>query len=47
MAQAALRLLEDRPLAERLAAHAHERAKEFDWERVALKLLDYYAELGA
>jgi phosphatidylinositol alpha-mannosyltransferase len=47
MAQAILRLLEDRPLAERLAAHAHERAKEFDWECVALKLLDYYKELGA
>lgn len=47
LAQAVVRLLEDRSLAERLAKRAHQRAKEFDWERVALRLLDYYDELGA
>jgi phosphatidylinositol alpha-mannosyltransferase len=47
LASAMLRLLDDRRLAERLAARAHERAQEFDWEKVALRLLDYYDELGA
>lgn len=47
MAAAIQRLLEDRPLATRLAAAAQERARRFDWANVANDLLDYYAELGA
>jgi phosphatidyl-myo-inositol alpha-mannosyltransferase len=47
MAQAAQRLLEDRMLARDLAMAAQERARTFDWERVALSLLEYYEELGA
>jgi phosphatidylinositol alpha-mannosyltransferase len=47
LADAAIRLLEDRPLAAKLAASAHERARTFDWEKVALKLVSYYEELGA
>jgi glycosyltransferase involved in cell wall biosynthesis len=47
MAEAMQRLLEDRPLAMRLATAAQERARRFDWVNVANDLLDYYAELGA
>jgi phosphatidylinositol alpha-mannosyltransferase len=47
LATAAIRLLEDRPLAAKMAASAHERARLFDWENVALQLLDYYQEVGA
>jgi phosphatidylinositol alpha-mannosyltransferase len=47
MATAILRLLEDRPLARQMAANAQERARQFDWEAVAERLLAYYAELGA
>lgn len=47
LSEAIIRMLEDRALAERCAAKAHERAREFDWERVALQLMDYYRELGA
>ena len=36
LAEAIIRMLEDRALAERCAAHAHDRAKAFDWERVAI-----------
>lgn len=47
MAAAAIRLLEDRALAENLSAKAHERARQFDWAQVASDLVDYYRELGA
>jgi glycosyltransferase involved in cell wall biosynthesis len=47
LATAAIRLLEDRPLAAKMAASAHERARLFDWENVAIQLLDYYQEVGA
>jgi phosphatidylinositol alpha-mannosyltransferase len=47
MAEASLRLLTDRPYALQLAEAAQERARLFDWERVALSLLDYYQECGA
>ena len=47
LAQATIRLLEDRPYAAKLAASAHERARGFDWEKVALQLIAYYEELGA
>ena len=47
LTEAIVRLLQDRPLAESLARQAHERAREFDWGRVANKLLAYYEELGA
>jgi phosphatidylinositol alpha-mannosyltransferase len=47
LAEAILRMLEDRAFAEKCAANAHERARAFDWERVALQLIDYYREIGA
>jgi phosphatidylinositol alpha-mannosyltransferase len=47
MAAASLRILEDSSLAHRLAAAAQERARIFDWGKVACRLLDYYKELGA
>jgi phosphatidylinositol alpha-mannosyltransferase len=47
LSTAILKLLEDRPLARQMAARAQERAREFDWEAVAEKLLRYYARLGA
>ena len=47
LAAAMERLLEDRPLAGRLAEAAQERAGGFDWANVARSLLDYYEELGA
>lgn len=47
MAHAILRLLDNRPLAARLATAARERARQFDWEEIARALLDYYCELGA
>lgn len=47
MALALERLLEDRALAVELARAAQERARQFDWEKIALNLLAYYEELGA
>jgi phosphatidylinositol alpha-mannosyltransferase len=47
LAEAALRLLTDRPYALQLAEAAQERARLFDWERVALQLLEYYQGCGA
>ncbi len=47
LAEATITLLEDRPLAQKFADNAHERAREFDWERVALRLIAYYEKLGA
>jgi phosphatidylinositol alpha-mannosyltransferase len=47
MADATIRMLKDRQMARRLAAAARERAREYDWTRVAQQLLDYYQELGA
>jgi phosphatidylinositol alpha-mannosyltransferase len=47
MAEAMQRLLEDRPMAQRLSGAAQDRARRFDWANVANDLLDYYAELGA
>ena len=47
LAEATVRLLQDRTYASQLAEAAQERARIFDWERVALNLLDYYQECGA
>jgi phosphatidylinositol alpha-mannosyltransferase len=47
LATSIMRLLDDRPLASQLAAAAQERARLFDWEKVAQRLLGYYEELGA
>jgi phosphatidyl-myo-inositol alpha-mannosyltransferase len=47
LAGAICRVLEERGLAENLGAAAQERAKTFDWEIVAGRLLDYYKEVGA
>lgn len=47
LAEAIIRMLEDRAFAEACAANAHERARVFDWEKVALQLIDYYREIGA
>jgi phosphatidylinositol alpha-mannosyltransferase len=47
MADAILRLLDDRALATRLADAAQERACQFDWEEIAKSLLAYYCEVGA
>jgi phosphatidylinositol alpha-mannosyltransferase len=47
LADAICRVLEERGLAENLGAAAQERARLFDWEIVADRLLDYYDEVGA
>jgi phosphatidylinositol alpha-mannosyltransferase len=47
MAAAIEHMLDDRVMARRLAEAAQERAREFDWENVSRRLLDYYEELGA
>jgi glycosyltransferase involved in cell wall biosynthesis len=47
MAHAVLRMLDSRSLATSLADAAQERARTFDWEQIARKLLDYYEEIGA
>jgi phosphatidylinositol alpha-mannosyltransferase len=47
LAEAVTTLLGDRMLARRYADAAQERARTFDWEQIALKLLAYYEELGA
>jgi phosphatidylinositol alpha-mannosyltransferase len=47
MAHAVLRMLDSKSLAATLADAAQERARGFDWEQIARKLLDYYAEIGA
>jgi phosphatidylinositol alpha-mannosyltransferase len=44
LAEAVLRLLEDRGYAERLAEAARDRALLFDWHKVADQLLEYYRE---
>jgi glycosyltransferase involved in cell wall biosynthesis len=40
-------MLDSRSLATSLADAAQERARTFDWEQIARKLLDYYEEIGA
>jgi phosphatidyl-myo-inositol alpha-mannosyltransferase len=47
MADAVLRILEDKAFAGSLADAAQVRARQFDWEAVAQSLIDYYVELGA
>ena len=47
IAASIVRLLEDRTLASRLAEAAQARARLFDWEKISLRLLAYYEELGA
>ena len=47
LAGALTRMLEDRPDARRMAERAQQRARQFDWESVAKKLLNYYVSLGA
>ncbi len=47
IAEALERALEDRGLAERLAAAAQLRAREFGWDRIAEQLLDFYRQAGA
>jgi phosphatidylinositol alpha-mannosyltransferase len=47
LAEAIVRLLEDRPLAQRFAEAAQVRARRFDWENVALELIAHYESLGA
>jgi phosphatidylinositol alpha-mannosyltransferase len=47
LSHALLTMLEDRPRAREMAAAAQERARLFDWEAVAGRLLDYYGSLGA
>ena len=46
LAQAMEYLLEDRDTSERLGNAAQERAREFDWNVVARRILDYYDELS-
>jgi phosphatidylinositol alpha-mannosyltransferase len=45
MADAALRLLDDRDFGARLSAAAQERARRFDWDNVAQRLVSYYETL--
>jgi phosphatidylinositol alpha-mannosyltransferase len=47
MAEAIEQLLDDRAAAARYVEAAQDRARRFDWEQIALQLLDYYEELGA
>ncbi|MPZ48580.1 MAG: glycosyltransferase [Dehalococcoidia bacterium] len=47
LAASITRILEDRTLACQLADAAQERARLFDWENVAQRLLAYYQEVGA
>jgi phosphatidylinositol alpha-mannosyltransferase len=47
LATSITRLLDDRPFAKQLAEAAQERARLFDWEQIAQRLLGYYEELGA
>jgi glycosyltransferase involved in cell wall biosynthesis len=47
LSDAILELLEDRPRARQMAESAQERARTFDWEAVAGRLVDYYTALGA
>ena len=46
LAEALLRLLDDRPYAARLAEAAQTRARRFDWSEVARQLLAYYESLA-
>jgi phosphatidylinositol alpha-mannosyltransferase len=47
MATAIEKMLADRLMADRMAQAAQERARLFDWQAVATRLLNYYEELGA
>ncbi len=47
LAEGIERLLEDRALAGRLSEAGRTRAREFGWDRVAEKLIDYYLTAGA
>ena len=46
LAQALERMLSDKPLRERLAHAAQERARNFSWDRIAERLLAYYREIA-
>ena len=45
LAQALIRLLNDEELRKKMGANGLIKAKNFDWENIALKVLDYYNEV--